>query len=166
MSEIKTGSHISRKKTTFKKSNDELSSDYYGEIATGIIPLILNIAFFLTILLCGIYIPNERIKWNDAFVIASYSTFCLILIWSIFRRDVFRESRFHFFSMWKKSFGYGIKNKVSKKTYDFKEKINDKEDYEKFLEKRKDKTKIFFWVSFSIHSLLVLVSSILVIVIK
>ncbi|MGL4647486.1 MAG: hypothetical protein ACRCVI_02060 [Mycoplasmoidaceae bacterium] len=161
MSSIKTGSHISRDRSTFSSDGISNEKDYYGYLPQGLIPFCFNIAFFIAILLCGLLIPNEKLRWNDAFVIASYSSFCMNVIWFIFRQDTFSNGKYQIFSMWKKSFAYKFRERFYKEKVDYKKNILDADDYDDFLKKRRLKTKLFFWISFYLHVTLVVVSTIL-----
>lgn len=162
---MKTGRHITRDASTFNGSKENEIKDYYGKLPSGIVPLILNLILFIVLLLIGIYVPNEKINWPDAFVIASYVTFGLDILWMVGRQDFFQDARFHIFSMWKKSFGWKIKEKVHHSSIDFKNNIQTSDEYKKFLLKRKDKTTNLFWVSLIIHLILVIISTILIFVI-
>ncbi|MGL5591313.1 MAG: hypothetical protein ACRDCF_01075 [Mycoplasmoidaceae bacterium] len=162
---MKTGRHISRETSTFNGVNENDKKDYYGKLPSGIVPLVLNLILFTTLLLVGIYVPNEKIKWTDAFVIASYVTFGLDILWLVGRQDFFQDGRFHIFSMWKKSFGWKIKEKVNFSSIDAKNNIQNSDEYKVFLSKRKVRTTNLFYVSLSIHLILVIISTILIFVI-
>ncbi|MGL4357779.1 MAG: hypothetical protein ACRCSY_03635 [Cetobacterium sp.] len=62
MSIMKTGSHITRDTSTFNGNKENDKRDYYGKLPSGIVPLVLNLLLFTTLLLVGIYVPNEKIK--------------------------------------------------------------------------------------------------------
>ena len=161
---MKTGRHITREISTINRIEETDIKDYYGKLPSGIVPLVLNIILFVSILLIGIFVPNEKIKWTDAFVIASYVTFSLNILWLVGRQEFFQDARYNAFSMWKKSFGWKIKEKVYFSSIDVKNNIHNSEDYKVFLLERKTNTTNLFWVSLIIHFVLIIVSTILVFV--
>ena len=69
---MKTGRHISREMSTMNRIEETDIKDYYGKLPSGIVPSVLNIMLFVLILLIGIFVPDEKIEWTDAFVIACY----------------------------------------------------------------------------------------------
>lgn len=161
---MKTGRHITREISTINRIEESDIKDYYGKLPSGIVPLVLNIILFVSILLIGIFVPNEKIKWTDAFVIASYVTFSLNILWLVGRQEFFQDAIYNAFSMWKKSFGWKIKEKVYFSSIDVKNNIHNSEDYKVFLLERKTHTTNLFWVSSIIHFVLIIVSTILVFV--
>ena len=161
---MKTGRHIATALSTSNRIGGRDTKDYYAKLPPGIVPLVLNIILFVSILLIGIFVPNEKIKCTDAFVIASYVTFSLNILWLVGRQEFFQDARYNAFSMWKKSFGWKIKEKVYFSSIDVKNNIHNSEDYKVFLLERKTHTTNLFWVSSIIHFVLIIVSTILVFV--
>ncbi|MGL4616909.1 MAG: hypothetical protein ACRCUM_01600 [Mycoplasmoidaceae bacterium] len=162
---MKTGRHIARETSTLNGTKENDKKDYYGKLPSGIVPLIFNLILFIFLLLIGIYVPNEKIKWTDAFVIASYVTFGLDILWLIGRQDFFQDGRFYIFSMWKKSFGWKLKEKVYFSSIDAKNNIQNSDEYKIFLTKRKDKTRNLFLISLIIHLILLIISTIIIFII-
>ncbi|MGL5246339.1 MAG: hypothetical protein ACRC8C_02095 [Mycoplasmoidaceae bacterium] len=162
---MKTGRHIARDTSTLNGSKENNQKDHYLKLPSGIVPLILNLIFFTILLLLGIYIPNEKIGWTDSFVIASYVTFGLDILWLVGRQDFFQDGRFYIFSIWKKSFGWKVKEKVHSSSTYAKNNIENSYEYKVFLSKRKNNTTKLFWVSLIIHLILVIISTILIFII-
>ena len=98
---MKTGRHITREFSTINRIEESDIKEYYGKVPSGIVPLVLNIILCILILHICIFVPNEKIKWPDAFVIASYVTFSLNILWLVGRQEFFQDARYNAFSMWK-----------------------------------------------------------------
>ena len=121
---MKTGRHITREISSINRIEEGDIKDYYGKLASGIVPLVLIIILFVPILLIGTVVPNEKIKWTDACVIATYVTISINILWLVGRQEFIQDARYNAFSMWKKSFGWKIKEKVYFSSIDVKNNIH------------------------------------------
>ena len=100
----------------------------------------------------------------DEFVIASYVSYSLNILWLAGRQEFFQDARYNAFSMCKKSSGWKIKEQGYFPSTDVKNNNHTSEDYKVFLLEWKTYTTNLFWVSLIIHFVLIIVSTILVFV--
>ncbi|WPL36796.1 hypothetical protein [Malacoplasma iowae] len=186
---LKTGQTVYVNKDEINSNNSKVDKRLYrnvreGKYPSGIFPFVIIWIIFVACILIycltlnpvrevdsegkftGVvnYVPR---KWQDGLWISSGITLCLNFFWLISRQNFNANVR------------YGMRRISHKMRFDylkFNEPRNDNDysinrvtnidEYKEYLSERTLRTRLLFWISFGLHSLLFIISTIVAIFVK
>lgn len=138
----------------FAKNDNDAKTLKDLKYHSGLVPFVFYIIIFIMVSLVSIFALKKA--WYDGLMIASVVSFSFNVLWLISRQKMGMKLKFEIKKVSKKiKFDYILFNNPNDKKY-AENNIDTFEDYESYFDKKISYTKIYFWLSFVLHLLLVI----------